>query len=181
MPPVLAKWVPRQRTAAAAVVLLVALLLGSLLTGCEYVDEDNDRDEGTAAASAPPSTSAALPQDPALSQPVAGAELDMWVKQVLPNAEGQVFHTGSGSLVADAERSETTGQLPSGTYTVTLACRSTSRVSFSVRNGEEELIDLNLRCGTSRVNVVTLAADTVLTVTMEAINPANFAYRVNRI
>jgi hypothetical protein len=180
MPPVLAKWVPRQRTAAAAVVLLVSLLLGSLLAGCEYVDEDNDRDEGSA-ASAPPPTSASRSQDPALRRPVAGAELDEWVKQVLPDAEGRVFHTGSGSLDVDAERSETTGQLPSGTYTLTLACRSTSPVSFSVRNGEEELIDLNLRCGTSRVNVVYLAADTVLTVKMEANNAANFAYRVNRI
>ena len=115
MPPVLAKWVPRQRTAAAAAVLLVALLLGSLLAGCEYVDEEGDRDDGTAAASAPPSTGAALPQDPALRLPVAGAALDEWVKQVLPDADGRVFHTGSGSLDADAERSETTGLLPSGT------------------------------------------------------------------
>jgi hypothetical protein len=181
MPPVPALWVPRQRPAAAAVALLVALLLGLLLAGCEYVDEDDHWDDETAAASAPPSTGAALQQDPALRLPVSGAELDEWVKQALPDAEGQVFHTGSGLLDADAERSETTSQLPSGNYTLTLACRSTSRVSFSVRNGEEELIDLNLRCGTSRVNVVYLPADTVLTVKMEANNAANFAYRVRRI
>ena len=73
------------------------------------------------------------------------------------------------------------GCFPAAPDTVTLACRSTSRVAFSVRNEEEELIDLNLRCGTSRVNVVSLAADTVLTVKMEAISAANFAYRVNRL
>jgi hypothetical protein len=181
MPPVLALWVPRQRTASAAVVLLVALLLCSLLAGCEYVDENDHWDDETPAASAPPSTGTARVQDPALRLPVTGAELDEWVKQVLPDAEGQVFHTSSGSLEADAERSETTKQLPGGTYTVTLACRSTSRVSFSVRNGADELIDLNLRCGTSRVNVVYLSADAVLTVKMEANDAANFAYRVSRI
>lgn len=181
MPPVLALWVPRQRTAAAAALLFVALLLGSFLAGCEYVDESDHWDDETAAAPAPPSTAAALQQDPALRLPVTGAELDEWVKQVLPDAEGQVFHTSSGSLDADAERSETTKQLPGGTYTLTLACRSTSRVSFSIRNGEDELVDLSLRCGTSRVNVVYLPADTVLTVKMEAKNAANFAYRVSRI
>jgi hypothetical protein len=180
MPPVPATRVPRQGT-AAAVVLSVALLLASVLAGCEYQDEDDHWDDETPTASPPPATGAALPQDPGLSRPVVGAELDAWVKQVLPDAEGQVFHTGYGSLDADVERTEPTGQLPSGTYTLTLACRSTSRVSFTVRNGEDSLVDLSLRCGTSRVNVVSLPADAILTVEMEGKAPANFAYRVTRI
>jgi len=42
-------------------------------------------------------------------------------------------------------------------------------------------VDLSLRCGTSRVNVVQLPADTVLTVRVESLAPANFAYRVSRL
>jgi hypothetical protein len=181
MPPVPTTRVPRQRTAAAAVVLSVLLLLGSVLTGCEYEYEDDHWDDESLTASAPPSTGAALPQDPGLSRPVTGAELDEWVKQVLPEAPGQVFHTGYGSLDAGVSRNETTGQLPSGTYSLTLACRSTSRVSFTFRNGEIALVDLSLRCGTSRVNVVYLPADAILTVEVEGQAPANFAYRVRRI
>lgn len=180
MPPVPVTRVPRQRT-AAAVVLSLALLLGSVLTGCEYEYDDDHWDDNTPTASAPPSTGAALPQDPGLSRPVSGAELDEWVKQVLPEAPGQVFHTGYGSLDADEERNETTTQLPTGSYSLTLACRSSKRVSFSISNGENDLVDLSLRCGTSRVNVIYLSADAVLTVKVDANAPANFAYRVSRI
>jgi hypothetical protein len=178
--PAVATRVPRQRTAAATV-LSVALLLGSVLAGCEYADEDDHWDDDVPTASAPPSTRAARPQDPALNRPVTGAELDEWVKQALPPAEGEVFHTGYGSLEADVERTEPTGQLPSGTYALALACRSTSRVSFTVRNGETSLVDLSLWCGTSRVNVVSLPADAVLTVEVEGKAPSNFAYSVTRL
>jgi hypothetical protein len=54
-------------------------------------------------------------------------------------------------------------------------------VSFSIENGEDELVDLSLRCGTSRVNVVQLAADASLSIKVDANAPANFAYRVSRI
>ena len=101
--------------------------------------------------------------------------------EVLPETEGQVFHTGYGTLEADEEREETTAQLPEGSYAVTLACRSPRRVSFSVGHGDTELVDLSLRCGTSRVNVVYLPADAVLTIKVEANAGANFAYRVSRI
>ena len=63
---------------------------------------------------------------------------------------------------------ESTGQLPSGTYALTLACRSERRVSFTVRDAEFALVDLSLRCGTSRVNVVHLSKDSVLRMTVEA-------------
>jgi hypothetical protein len=112
---------------------------------------------------------------------VSGQELDAWVHDVLPYAEGQVFHTGFGTLEADEERDETTARLPKGTYSLTLACRSARRVSFSIENGEIELVDLSLRCGTSRVNVVQLAADAALSIKVDANGPANYAYRVSRI
>ena len=92
------------------------------------------------------------------NQPVSGAELDAWLAEVLPAAEGQVFHTNYGTLAADEEREETTANLPEGSYSLTLACRSPRRVSFSVGHADTELVDLNLRCGTSRVNVVSLPA-----------------------
>lgn len=178
--PAVATRVPRQRTAGAAV-LSAALLLGSVLAGCEYADEDDYWDDDFPTASAPPPTQAGRPQDPELNRPFTGAELDEWVKQALPPAEGQVLHTGYGSLEADVERTEPTGQLPSGTYALSLACRSNSRVSFVVRNGETSLVDLALWCGTSRVNVVSLPADAVLTVEVEGNGPSNFAYSVTRL
>ncbi len=54
-------------------------------------------------------------------------------------------------------------------------------MSFTVRNGQEPLVDLSLRCGTSRVNVVQLARDAVLSVQVTGRAAANFAYRVSRI
>jgi Family of unknown function (DUF6023) len=181
MPTVPASRAPRQRTPAAAVVLSVAVFLGTALSGCEYeYSADHWDDESTSAAAAP-TTDAALPRDPHLNEPVSGKELDAWVHEVLPDAEGQVFHTGFGTLEADEEREETTTKLPKGTYALTLACRSARRVSFSIENGENELVDLSLRCGTSRVNVVYLATDASLSINVDANGPANFAYRVSRI
>jgi hypothetical protein len=43
------------------------------------------------------------------------------------------------------------------------------------------LVDLSLRCGTSRVNVVHVSEDSVLRVAVEARSDANFAYRISRI
>ena len=137
MPTVPASRVPRQRTPAAAVVLSVAVFLGTVLSGCEYEYSADHWDDESTSVAAPPTTDAALPRDPHLDEPVSGEELDDWVHDVLPDAEGQVFHTGFGTLEADEERQETTTQLPKGTYALTLACRSTRRVSFSVENGAE--------------------------------------------
>ncbi|MGX9899942.1 hypothetical protein ACW0JT_08520 [Arthrobacter sp. SA17] len=100
---------------------------------------------------------------------------------VLPDTQGQAFHTGFGSMERRATLTETTGQLPSGTYALTLACRSHYRMSFVIRNGDAELINLSLRCGTARVNVIQLTKDSVLTVQMETVPAANYAYIVSRI
>jgi hypothetical protein len=54
-------------------------------------------------------------------------------------------------------------------------------VSFTVRNGEVALVDLSLRCGTSRVNVIYVSKDTVLSVEVTAQTAANFAFRFSRI
>ncbi|MDR7082610.1 hypothetical protein J2X01_001899 [Arthrobacter ginsengisoli] len=171
--------VPRSRT-APAVGLLIALVLGTVLAGCAY-EYDDGFASGTESASAPAFTDAALPRDPMFNQPVTGAELDAWVAEALPEAEGQVFHSNYGTLAAAEEREETTANLPEGSYAVTLACRSPRRVSFSVGHADTELVDLSLRCGTSRVNVVFLPADVVLHIKVEAKAGANFAYRVSRI
>lgn len=178
--PAVATRVPRQRT-AAAVVLAASLLLGPLLAGCEYADEDDYWDDNPASSSPSASTRAVRPQDSGLNRPVTGAQLDEWARQALPATEGQVFHSGHGLLEADVERIEPTGELPGGTYAVSMACRSTSRVSFTVRKGQTPLVDLSLWCGTSRVNVVSLPADAVLTVEVEGKAPSNFAYSVIRL
>jgi hypothetical protein len=171
--------VPRRAAAAAAVVLSAVLGVGAVLSGCEYVYDDGRGPLPT--ATAPPFTDVTLPQDPRRDLPVSGAELDAWVKQVLPDTEGQVFHTGYGLLGPGATRTESTGYLPGGTYALTLACKSPRRVAFTVRDGEFALVDLSLRCGTSRVNVIHLSSDSVLTVEVTAQSSANFAYRVSRI
>jgi hypothetical protein len=169
----------RCRPRGAVAALAVAAALASGLCACEYrYDDGLSADSPSHSATF---TDAALPQDPGRNRPVDGAELDRWATGVLPATQGQVFHTGYGLLGGVATRNESTTQLPSGTYALTLACRSTRRVSFTVSNKESILVDLSLRCGTSRVNVVQLAADTVLAVRIESLAPADFAYRVSRL
>lgn len=170
----------RRRTAAAAAVVLSGVLAGGVaLSGCEYVYDDGRGPLPT--ATAPPFTDAALPQDPRRNLSVTGAELEAWAGRVLPDAAGQVFHTGYGLLKAGSTHQESTGHLPSGTYSLTLACKSSRRVSFTVRSGELALVDLSLRCGTSRVNVIYVSSDAVLSVEVAAQAAANFAYRFSRI
>jgi hypothetical protein len=167
------------RSPAAAVVLFLVLASSIALSGCEY-----SYDDGRGALpvdTAAPITDAALPRDTRLNLPVSGAELDAWAREVLPDAEGQVFYTDHGTVEEDEEEEMSTGQLPSGTYALTLACRSERRVAFTVRDAEFALVDLSLRCGTSRVNVVHVAKDSVLRITVEARRDANFALRVSRI
>ncbi|MCB5274598.1 hypothetical protein BJG92_02135 [Arthrobacter sp. SO5] len=181
MPLASATWVPRKRTAAAAVVVCCVLTLGAGLSGCAYEYNEGSSSEGSPSSSASTFTNPAIPKDPGLDLPVSGAELEAWVKQALPDAAGQVFQTGYGSLDADEEQNETTTVLPQGSYSVTLACRSSKRVSFNISNGENDVVDLTLRCGASRVNVISLPADAILTVKVDADAPSNFAYRVSRI
>jgi len=180
MPTVPASRVSRRRTPAAAVVLSVSLILGTVLSGCEYeYAADHWDDEPTMVATPP--ADAALPRDPHLNEPVSGEELEDWAEDVLPDAEGQVFHASFGSVKAGSVHTETTTPLPSGTYSLTLACRSTSRVAFTIRSGDASLVDLSLRCRTSRVNVVHLSTNAVLSIDVAGRAAANFAYRVSRL
>ena len=171
--------VPPLRAPAAAVVLFLALSAGAVLSGCEY-----SYDDGRGALpvdTSTPVTDAALPRDPLLDLPVSGAELDAWAREVLPDSSGQVVYTDYGTVEEDEETKESTGRLPSGTYALTLACRSERRVSFTVRDSEFALVDLSLRCGTSRVNVVHLSKASVLRITVEARRDANFAVKISRL
>jgi hypothetical protein len=163
--------------APTAAVVLFLVLIAAVLGGCEY-NYDDGRGE---LPDAPVVTDPVLPRDPLENEPVSGEELTEWAKEVMPDAEGQVFNTNYGSVERGHSKTESTGQLPSGTYSLTLACRSERRVSFTVRDAEFALVDLSLRCGTSRVNVVHLSKDSVLRVTVEVRSDANFAYRISRI
>ncbi|BCW11976.1 hypothetical protein J2T10_000120 [Paenarthrobacter nicotinovorans] len=167
--------VTAQRLARAAVALLV--LCGSV-SACEYTYEDGSR---AASSPGPTSTNVVLPPDPALESTVTGKALDEWATAALPESQGQAFYSSSGSLAAGESRTEQTVQLPGGTYAVTLACRGTRRVSFSVKVGEAELVDLTLGCANARVSVVQLEKDAVLAITVGAGADANFAYRVSRL
>lgn len=172
-----ARSVTSQRLASAAVVLLVALC-GSV-TACEYTYDDVGRSEAGPTSTA--SNNVVLPPDPALEQTVTGEALEEWAKAALPESQGQSFYSSNGYLEAGEAKSEQTVQLPGGTYAVTLACRGTRRVTFSVIAGEAELVDLTLGCANARVSVVQLEADAVLTITVGSRSDANFAYRVSRL
>ena len=171
---------PRRHTPAAAAVLAATLCLGTVLSGCEYeYGADHWDDESPTVAASP--TGGALPQDPHANEPVSGEELNDWADDVLPDDEGHVLHKSFGSVNAGETHADSTAQLPVGTYSLTLACRSRGRVSFTVRDAKESLIDLSLRCGTSRVSVVQLSAPTALSIHVGGRAAANFAYQVNRI
>jgi hypothetical protein len=62
-----------------------------------------------------------------------------------------------------------------------LACRSQRRVAFRVRSEEYTQVDLSLRCGSTRENVIYLSKDSVLSFRVEPISLANYAYRITRL
>ncbi|MFH5878628.1 DUF6023 family protein [Arthrobacter sp. NA-172] len=175
---VLALKVPATRVAISAVALCGALACGTL-TSCEYTYDD-----GRAQASSPPSaafTDPVLPNDPSLTETVTGDALTAWAQDVLPDVTGQSFYSSYGLLSPGESHIEETTQLPGGSYAVTLACRGTRSVEFTVRNGGDVLVERTLQCGTTRINVLQLDKDAVLGMTITADAPANFAYRVSRI
>jgi hypothetical protein len=178
MPTVRAPWTASKRRPGAPVVLSVALAAAAITSGCEYVYDDG---RPLVETPTPTFTDARIPRDPLQNQPVSGVELDLWVATVLPDTQGQEFHTSFGTLEAKATRTETTRLLPGGTYALTLACRSSYRMSFVVSDGDSELINLSLRCGTARVNVVHLSVDSVLTVQLASVTEANYAYSASRL
>lgn len=170
--------VPTTRSAIPAVVLCGVLACGTMAS-CEYTYDD-----GRAPASSPPSAVVTDPvptRDPVLGRTVTGDALKAWAQDVLPDVNGLSFYSSYGLLSAGESRDEETTQLPGGTYAVTLACRGARSAEFTVRNGSEVLIEVMLRCGTTRVKVLQLETDAILGITMTANAPVNFAYRVSRI
>ncbi len=179
MPIVPAPRVPRPRAAARAVALSASLMLGIVLSGCEYEYDDGPWDgDLNPPAAAPAGTSATLPPvlpQQAAPEPVYGEDLEDWVDDVLHEDDGRVLHTGFGSVDPGDMAIDTTAQLAPGNYSLTVACRSTERVSFTVRDGDVVLLDLSLRCGTSAVNRVFLPTAAALSIDVAGQAPANYA------
>ncbi|NWL32243.1 hypothetical protein [Paenarthrobacter nitroguajacolicus] len=171
-----ARSVMPQRLARAAVVILV--VLGGSLTACEYNYDEGGRPDASPTS---PAGNVVLPPDPALEETVTGEALEEWAKLALPESQGQSFYSSSGYLNAGESKSEQTVQLPGGTYAVTLACRGTRRVTFSVKVSEVELVNLTLGCANARVSVVQLEKDAILSITVGTRSDANFTYRVSRL
>jgi hypothetical protein len=112
---------------------------------------------------------------------VPEAQLEDWVTRTLPDTAEPAVHAGAGLLRAGEVRTEATPVLETGTYALALACRSQRRVTFTVRSETLTLVDLGLRCGINRENVVYLSAETALSIKVEARTGANFAYRLRRL
>jgi hypothetical protein len=163
---------------AAAVVLGFVLAAGMALGGCEYTYDDGRDWSGTEETGPTVAPAPVFTRDPMRRDPVTEAELDAWVSRTLPDTPEPVVHAGAGLLAAGEVRSETTPVLKTGTYALGLACRSQRRVTFVVRTDGLTLVDLGLRCGVNRENVIYLSAETALSVTVEARTGANFAYRL---
>lgn len=152
-----------------------------MLGGCEYTYDDG-RDWSVPAET----EGTALPgplftRDPLRRDPVTEAQLEDWVTRTLPDATQPVVHSGAGLLHAGEVRTEATPALETGTYALALACRSQRRVTFTVRSESLTLVDLGLRCGVTRENVVYLSTETALSIKVEARTGANFAYRLRRL
>ena len=159
--------------------MLLVVLCGGV-AGCEYTYEDGGRPEATATSTST-AGNVALPPDPALEETVSGDALEEWAKAALPESQGQSFYSSTGYLNPGESKSEQTVQLPGGTYAVTLACRGTRRVTFSVTLNDVALVDLTLGCANARVSVVQLDKDAILSITVGSRSDANFAYRVSRL
>ncbi|MDP9888799.1 hypothetical protein [Pseudarthrobacter enclensis] len=162
----------------AAVALGLVLAAGAL-AGCEYTYDDGRAGNAQATASVAPAP--AFSRDPLQQDPVSDAELGDWVSRALPDSTGPVVQADAGLLVAGEVRSFSSPVLGTGTYILAIACRSQRRVTFTVRSDTLTLVDLALRCGINRENVIYLSTDSVLTVRLEARTAANYAFRVHRL
>ena len=170
---------PLRTRVRAAVVLwtTAALVAGLALTGCEYTYDDGWRPAQDVTA-APSATRAEPNSDWWRDDPVDEARLDDWLEQSQMGAGLEVVHRGYGLLQALEVHSGATAVLPEGTYVLALVCRSQRRVNFTVRNEDATLVNLSLRCGSRRENVIYLSDESALTFRVEAQSAANFAYRI---
>lgn len=174
---------PQTRNPTAAVVSGVVLAAGLALSGCEYTYDDGRSWSGAAEADAGETVAPApvFTRDPLQREPVSEAELGTWVARALPETGDPVVHAGAGLLAAGEVRTETTAAMGSGTYALALTCRSQRRVTFTVKSNSLTLVDLGLRCGVNRENVIYLSAETPLSITVDSRTGANYAYRLRRL
>ncbi|WP_240793739.1 MULTISPECIES: hypothetical protein [unclassified Arthrobacter] len=169
--------VPPARKPRAAVVI-AALAASMVLGGCEYTYDDGRNLPGPVEAEATRLPGPVFTRDPLQNDPVSEAELGSWVARTLPDTGQPVAHARSGLIAAGEVRTESTPVLGTGTYALALACRSQRRVTFTVRSESLTLVDLGLRCGINRENVIYLSSETALTIRVEARTGANYAYRL---
>jgi hypothetical protein len=162
-----------------AVLFATAALASAALAGCEYTYDEGWRPPD--AVPAPAVTDQSFQGSPGRNEPVSEAELADWVQVELLYTERPAAHLGFGILDGGEIRTDTAAGLPAGTYLLSLVCRSERRVAFTVRNDEYTQVDLSLRCGSSRENVIYLSSDSALSFRVEARSLANYAYRLSRL
>ena len=167
--------VPPARTQAAAVAI-AALAAGMVLGGCEYTYDDGRNLPGPVEGTRVPGP--VFTRDPLQNDPVSEADVAAWAARTLPDTGQPVAHAGAGLVAAGDVRTESTPMLGTGTYALALACRSQRRVTFTVRSESLTLVDLGLRCGINRENVIYLSKETALSIRVEARTGANYAYRL---
>ena len=172
---------PLTRNPAAAVVLGVVLTSGLALSGCEYTYDDGRNWSEAAEAGETVAPAPVFTRDPLQREPVSEAELGAWVARTLPETGHPVVHAAAGLLAAGEIRTDTTAVVGTGTYALALTCRSQRRVTFTVKSDSLTLVDLGLRCGVNRENVIYLSSETALSIKVEARTGANYAYRLRRL
>lgn len=173
--------VPHPRNSAAAVVHGCVLAAGLALAGCEYTYDDGRTWSGATDIGETVAPAPAFTRHPAQRTPLGEADLDAWMASALPDTGHLVVHAAAGFMAGGDVRAETTAVLGTGTYALALACRSQRRVTFTVRSDTFTLVDLGLRCGINRENVVYLSTETALSIKIEASADANYAYRIRQL
>ncbi|MBT2247904.1 hypothetical protein JHV56_04225 [Arthrobacter sp. BHU FT2] len=180
VPPVRTSRATPTRTPVAAVVLgsvLAAMVLG----GCEYTYDDGRNWSAAAEQGSTGTPGPLFTRDPLTRDPVAEAEVEGWAARTLPETPQPAVHAGAGLLRAGEVRTDESPVLDTGTYALALACRSQRRVAFTVRSDTLTLVDLGLRCGITRENVIYLSARSTLVITVEARTGANYAFKLRRL
>ena len=172
---------PLQRSPAAAVVLSLVLAAAGTLGGCEYTYDDGRIRPDAAQVDGTQEPGPAFTRNPPQNEPVDEAGVQDWADRTLPERSQPTVDAEAGLLVAGEVRAAVTGPLEAGTYALALACRSQRRVTFTVRSDELTLVELGLRCGINRENVIYISAGTILDIRVEARTAANYAYRLRRL
>ncbi|MBT1001327.1 hypothetical protein KIH31_01815 [Paenarthrobacter sp. DKR-5] len=178
---------PRRAAAVAAVCLLLA--------GCT---DWNEPGSGTPSPAWSPSSPAAVVRTPGDGSggplrsrgplPTARRDILVWADSALPEGGGQTFAQAFAPLAGGAAAVERTlSHLPVGTYRMQMACLGEGRVNFSVaaaaRAGASAvLIDVDVDCGTTATRLISISADSVVTITVAARGEdAVTGYRLARV